>query len=496
MKKLIKKAKVLFYALAITTTTLLVVSCSDDYLDTAPTTFISGEDFGTSSEMNPELIESVLNGIYTTLINQGTGGTTSDRDFGHKMMDIYGDLLSNDMTYSLNSYNTYHTIANYTVTTDYTHIRNYIPWRYYYRVIRAANVFIKNAGGNNAVTNSPEVNYGIGQAKALRAYAYFYLAQYFTTEYSSSAKILPLPIEPITEGIAPSSNADVYNQIVNDLKDAILRLDGYNRNAKNKIDKTVAKILLAYTYGAIGTRDANEKAAILTNEVIASGGYPIMPSSEVRGGFNDLASNSWIWGFDLTPDMNFGLGSWWGHVDLFTYSYQYGDVKQIDLNLYNSIPANDARKGQFAQIPGHRWNLTPINKFYDAARQVDGERLVTNDYVFMRMSEVYLLNAEMAAKTDDLAKARTSLKALVSLRVPNASYIDALDKAGLLAEIQKQTRIELWGEGKSFLAMKRFKSTRTRGANHLYEVGSSVNYNDPKLTLEIPLAEIQNNSNY
>lgn len=496
MKKLIQKANILFYMLAISTA-FLVVSCSDDFLDTSPTTFINDNDYAVSSAQNPELIDGVLNGIYTTLINQGTGGTTSDRDFGHKMMDIYGDILSNDMAYTRNTYNTYHTIANYTVTTDFTHIRNYIPWRYYYRVIRASNVFINSLGGNDLITSNEQINYGIGQAKALRAYAYFYLAQYYTTEYNSATKVLPLIIQPTSEAVAPSSNEDIYNQIILDLKDAITRLDGFQRGTqKNKINQTVAKILLSYTYGAMDTTESNEKAEILTNEVILDGQYPIMSSSEILGGFNDINTNSWIWGFDLTPDMNFGLGSWWGHVDLFTYSYQYGDVKAIDLNLYNSMPSDDARKGQFWVNPGHRWHLAPLNKFYDAERQVDGERLVTNDYVFMRMSEVYLLNAEMAAKTDNLPRAKTNLKAVVSQRVNDASYIDTLSKEDLLDEIYKQTRLELWGEGKSYLAMKRFKSTIVRGANHLYEAGSSVQYNDSKLTLEIPLSEVQNNSNF
>lgn len=496
MKKFIQTANVLFYALAIFTS-FLVVSCSDDFLDTSPTTFIDDDDYSVSGAQNPELIDGVLNGIYSTLINQGTGGTTSDRDFGHKMMDIYGDILSSDMAYTRNTYNTYHTIANYTVTSDYTHTRNYIPWRYYYRVIRASNVFINSLGGNDLVTDNDQINYGIGQAKALRAYAYFYLAQFYTTEYNSSTNVLPLIIEPTGEAVAPSPNEDIYNQIVLDLNDAITRLDGFERGSqKNKIDQTVAKILLAYTYGAMDTTESNERAEALTNEVIVSGEYPIMSSTEILGGFNDINTSSWIWGFDLTPDMNFGLASWWGHVDLFTYSYQYGDVKAIDLNLYNSIPLNDARKGQFWANPGHRWHLTPLDKFYDEAREVDGERLVTNDYVFMRMAEVYLLNAEMAAKTDNLTRARESLKAVVSLRVDDASYIDTLSREDLLDEIYTQTRVELWGEGKSYLAMKRFKSTITRGANHLYEAGSSVQYNDSKLTLEIPLSEIQNNPNF
>ena len=41
----------------------------------------------------------------------------------------------------------------------------------------------------------------------------------------------------------------------------------------------------------------------------------------------------------------------------------------------------------------------------------------------------------------------------------------------LLDEIYKQTRVEFWGEGKSYLAMKRNHATLTRGANHLFQAG-------------------------
>jgi hypothetical protein len=44
----------------------------------------------------------------------------------------------------------------------------------------------------------------------------------------------------------------------------------------------------------------------------------------------------------------------------------------------------------------------------------------------------------------------------------------------LKKEIYLQTRIEFWGEGKSYLAMKR-KATTTRGSNHLFFAGDSSN---------------------
>ena len=113
----------------------------------------------------------------------------------------------------------------------------------------------------------------------------------------------------------------------------------------------------------------------------------------------------------------------------------------------------------------------------------------------MRIAEMYLLNAEASAKTGDEGNAITMLKVLLNERVEDASYVDALSGQALLDEIYLQTRIELWGEGKSYLAMKRNKATITRGPNHLSFPGQSFSYDDDRLTLEIPQLEIQNNPN-
>ena len=60
-------------------------------------------------------------------------------------------------------------------------------------------------------------------------------------------------------------------------------------------------------------------------------------------------------------------------------------------------------------------------------------------------------------------------------------------------EIYLQTRMELFGEGKSYLAMKRNKASITRGSNHLSSVGEAIPYNDERLTFEIPEGELQFN---
>jgi hypothetical protein len=346
-----------------------------------------------------------------------------------------------------------------------------------------------------------ENKYLLGQAKAMRAYGYYYLAQFYATDYDPTAEILPIYTDPVQQNQPKSSTQDVYDLIVNDLTDAISLLENFTRTAKNQVNKYVAEGLLAYTYATMGGNDNYTEAKNLTTDIITNGGFTLMDSTEVVyrgdptvGGFNNVSTPGWMWGVDITLDNGLDLVSWWGQMDRYTYSYQWaGDRKAVDKGLYDAIPANDVRKGQFNADNTSSYYLVAQNKFYDPGRVTGGQRNITTDYVYMRVAEMYLLNAETAAKSGDEPTARTSLKELLKLRVPHPGYVDALTGQDLLDEIYLQTRIELFGEGKSYLAMKRDKATIVRGSNHLSFVGVAIPYDDPRLTFKIPQSEIQNN---
>ncbi|HBL74823.1 MAG: glycan metabolism protein RagB [Bacteroidetes bacterium GWF2_42_66] len=479
-----------------------LTGCDKDFLEVQPTEFLTEQQVAEAAKNNPDVIAGSMSGIYTLMFQTGTGGTDLDHDdFGQKGYDIYIDFLSGDMALSVSTYGWYRGLTEFQDNTDFTDNTNYKPWRYYYRLIRSANSVISALGGNDAVPELDENKYIMGQAKAMRAHSYFYLSQMFATSYDPAAEILPIYTDPLQQNQPKSTTQDVFDLIVSDLTDAISLLDGFNRSAKNEVNKYVAEGMLAYVYALMGGNDNYLKAKNLTADVIANGGFTLLPADEVvftgvgtKGGFNNVNSPSWMWGVDLTLDNGLDLVSWWGQMDRYTYSYQWaGDRKAIDKGLYDLIPAVDVRKKQFNSVSTSSYFLTPSDKFYDPNRVTGGQRNVITDYVYMRVEEMYLLNAEAAAKSGDEATAKASLKALVSLRVPNANYVDGLSGQSLTNEIYLQTRIELWGEGKSYLAMKRNKATIVRGSNHLSNVGVAIPYNDPRLSFVIPQSEIQNN---
>lgn len=493
------------YILGLAALSVVSSGCDKEFLDEQPTQNITPELIDAAAKDDPTVLNAYLAGMYSTMYTTGTGGTTGHDDFGQKGFDIFGDMIASDMVLNGVTYGWYSGVVRYQVTQDFTQNQAYTPWRYYYRQIFAANgliALLESTEGELSVAQQR----ALGQAKAMRAHSYFYLAQFYAKGYGTGTeKILPIYTSQTDESQPKSTTADVYNLIIGDLNDAVTLLEGYSRpaSAKFEINQSVAKGLLAYALMARGTTEDIARVATLTDEVISTGGFRLLEKDEVvamfnesgqlingaKSGFNNVASPSWMWGVDLKLDYGLNLISWWGQVDVFTYSYAWaGDPKTIDKGLYDAIRTDDVRKGQF-----NATNLQPRNKFYAPARVIGGQRFVETDYVYMRIEEMYLLNAEAKAKLNRDDEARTRLKELLAKRVTDNSYVDALSGQDLKNEIYLQTRIEMWGEGKSYLAMKRNQATITRGSNHLFYPGESFAWNADELTFPIPQAEVINN---
>ncbi len=489
--------------------------CKKDFLETQPTEFISAEQLSAAARQDPKLLNGSIAGLYSTMYKTGVGGTTGHDDFGQKGIDIYSDMIASDMVLGATYYGWYTPVARFQATVDFTRNEDYIPWRYYYRQIFGANTVIDALGGTDAVPAEASAKYTMGQAKAIRAYAYFYLSQLFATEYGDgTTKILPIYKTTTVPAQPRSTTKDVWDLMVSDLTQAITLLEGFSRTSKDQVDKNVAKGLLAYVLGARGAPADWNQVITLTQDIITN--YPMTTKaatvavlngitvSNPSAGFNSVNTPSWMWGVDLTVAQGIDLISWWGQVDLFTYSYAWaGDPKTIDAGLYNSIRADDIRKNQFdppnggleadyGYGPGD-FDYMPINKFFDPGRVDGGQRTVTTDLLYMRADEFYLLNAEAKARAAQDANARQVLSNFLSQRITDVTYLNALSGQALINEIYLQTRIELWGEGKSYLALKRNKATIKRGVNHLFDAGNSFPYTDDKLTFPIPQDEVLNN---
>lgn len=486
-----------FKGLLLTAATVFLFSCSEEFLEEIPRgSLISSDELGEVSKVNAEIGNATVGGIYTTFYSSGVGGTTRHSDFGVKSNDMNMDMLSGDMILGAKRYGWWRWNSELTVGADFVSTENYIPWRFLYRVVNLANLVVDGQGGTDAVPETEAAKALMGQAKAARAWAYFNLVHLYVDDIHQRDKLV-LPIyTSSTENVGKSSLAEIYTLMENDLTDAVSLLANFQRSAKFEINQDVARGVLAYVYAA---QNKWQQVKETTEAIVLSGTYPIMDQDEILAGFNAVNNHPGImWGTDITTDNGMNLLSFWGHVDYYSYSYAgVGDPKIINSDLYYAMDASDVRRNQFGTTLFTRNGpFAPIRKFYREGAAPDFRRFsgpssgFTSDLHYMRVSEFWLLHAEASAELGALDAAKTSLKKLLDLRVANASYVDALSQSELLDEIYLQTRIELWGEGKSYFALKRRKGTVTLPANHLDFPGRQLSHNDNLLTLEIPEAEI------
>lgn len=493
---------------------LLFGACSKDYLDVSSTRYISKSDIDEISKNSPHLKDGSLYGIYAYNMTAFSGGTTGHDDFGQKGYDIYTDMLSGDFNLNARIYGWYTQIANLTDMDNYATNTNYKPWRFYYFMIRSANQIIVDLAGvdNNGMPESRKDKLVLAEAKALRAYMYYNLVNMYTVGYDANEKILPIYTVAGYNNTPAKPTREVYELMINDLKSSLAIYEAEDAvNVKDRItvDYNVAKGILAYVYASKGTNDALTEAAKLTKDIIDSNKYSLASKEVLLKGFNKVLDNpNWMWAGKISTQTDLDLVSWWGQVDVFTYSYAaVGDSKGMAKELYLSIKDTDVRKQQFSNKPIVDVNgdtdefgedaYLPIGKFYSATGKVlQGQRIVESDYLYMRVEEMYLLNAEVNARLGKDGDAKATLKPFYEIRYGNSDIIDGKSGTDLLKEVLYQTRVELWGEGKTYAAIKRNKGTFEYGTNHLFYKGQTFQYDNKRLTFKVPQSEIMNNPVY
>ncbi|KGN82353.1 hypothetical protein HW49_01775 [Porphyromonadaceae bacterium COT-184 OH4590] len=455
-------------------------------------------------------LEARLLGLYRNN-NSGSPNTQAELIGGQKFIDMYLDLLTSDIAVTASNYGWaagYSDMLAFYATSE----ENNWLWRYEYNNIRNVNLLIKRcnellATGNESIKTS--VEHALGQAYAFRGFFYSNLLNVYANSENvvSNKPIMPYYDESnMGEIQGLSSYSFVVDKVITDFDRAIGLLASFKRNSKGIIDANVAKILKAYVHINKGrafdiTSTAQEcaKALSLAEEVIASNQYTILPHAQLlTNGFNSTESSNWMWGINVTAETTLAINSFWSWIDIYTYSYaSAGDILAIDRGIYDSFntmlsPTDERKKWWNPQ-----YKYAPTNKFFSPSKPIiQGDRNWLNDLVLMRIEEAYLIASEAAFALGDEAKAKTYLKTLIEQRDPgHVANIDALTGDDLRNYIASNWRIEMWAEGKSFMAFKRFGWTHTRGENHFYNKGATLNVSDKYFTFELPSAEDNYNPN-
>jgi hypothetical protein len=464
-----------------------VSSCKKTYLDTAPTDQVTEQTI-LNSTANALI---ALNGIHRIMWTQYFAQSQAGHGSMMINMEVLGDDLINNATASGAFFNS---MYRWEAHRNADNTDNYFAYFFYYRIISNANLIINNIDkASGPDTDKKAIK---GEALVFRAWGHFMLVQLYGKRYDASAVPnsqpgVPLMVTSTTKGQARASVEEVYTQVNKDLDDAITNLTGYTRLTKSHFNVAVAKGMKARV--AL-TQQNWEVAAQMAAD--ARTGFSLMTGTQYLQGFSDATNPEWMWGSIIPNDQGTSFYSFFAFMaSNFSANSTRTNPRSINSNLYNLIPATDVRKdlwsptGVTPPVSGTRFPYTSVKfKVKDASISV-------GDVPYMRVAEMYLIEAEAKARLNQNAAAAAVLFTFVKSRNP-AYTLSTNTGTALLNEILTQRRIELWGEGFRFLDLKRTNTALDRtGANHNSSIAVTLNVpaGDKRWEWLIPTDEINAN---
>lgn len=537
---------------------LFLAGCSDSWLDRQyDGASISQEKY---DALGTSKLEGSVRGIYTMIY---TMSSDNHDEFGQRSIDLWTDILSGDIAVTDRKYGWL-----YTDEQMLTYSRTATIWSFYYKMLHNINAVVATIENSSNISStiasagypnpdcthkytSDETLYALylAQVLAVRGYCYANLVRIYTPiegcQYLSGKNITNYPCIPVyTESNmdnpqALSTSEKVYAQVFGDLEKSISLFDkfgayyrdsinggaDFTRASKLTMDINVARGLLAYAYLNAAPYYANIDVATqarynrlahkYARDVINSGAYTVIPQEKLYStGFNNVDESSWMWGQDVVTETAGGLKSWFGQVDIHSYSYAWaGDKKVIDDNLANEIPDWDGRAKWFNSSSA--WKGCPDGKFFSAkcptsTKEDDIDREWLSDNVLMRIESMYLIAAEACCAIDSLTASVDYLTAVTDQRM-NYDYPDYADdyaqwknsltnQSALWAALEYNWRVEMWGEGYGLQTFRRIfshlgKENRVRGGSHDATGGSKTQPTDVYFNFSIPTSEATYNPN-
>ncbi|MDL2243719.1 RagB/SusD family nutrient uptake outer membrane protein [Bacteroidales bacterium OttesenSCG-928-J19] len=301
-----------------------------------------------------------------------------------------------------------------------------------------------------------------------------------------------------------SSLADCYTQIYIDLDNAIELFEESNLNREEVFDNSAAcfpDINMAYAIYARAALNKDDYTNALKYAKLAQVNYPLMSVADYKSGFV-APTSEWIWG-----SYNDGVETlyYWSFQVMMAYNGYYGNAGEITTasrTLIESFPSSDIRKGLFVHEgtfleSGQTFldvvlaSNSEFNGATDAgkeartkatayAKAATANKSATIYYPyanlkfaatglpgigcvpFIRTSEMVLIEAEANYFLNNTEDAQKNMNALNADTGRDTAYNCTATGPNLLEEIILYRRLELWGEGHSWLDCKRWKRNVVR----------------------------------
>jgi len=531
----------------------IVFSCEEDFLETTPTDAIASTD-ALATEANMAL---VINGMHRTMYAQsqtvlpgGTAVASTVRANEHYWVPM-GDNLAGGLIHSANANNLgWRDEAQWNSHTIQTSRTVNILWYHRYNIITNANSLI-NRINEGVLPETPGLLQIAGQAYAYRAYAYLSLVQHYAKGYlignPSSDPGVPILFSsesPFASGPRETVQA-VYDQINSDLDAAIANFENASaRPSGSAFDKANLNIDVAWGLKARTALATGDWATAATAAVNARQDYPIMGEDDWKAGFNSTLLPEVIWGSNvITTETTFFRSYFYLASNTFNGSQVRNNPKIADRRLIDATPDTDYRKDMFL-IDAPNTNLSAANgmggfasntnplytteeEFNEARANLQAQwgwtsrhnahpymhvklrqqipgGIEPDDIIYMRSSEMYLIEAEAKAMMGDIDGAQEALRPLGEERDSDYDVTAFDDQASFMEHIKFQRGLELWGEGFLFQDKIRWDDPIDHAANGgsgaslvLYQDGFSQDRPsvNPAWVFKIPQRELDTNPN-
>lgn len=343
-------------------------------------------------------------------------------------------------------------------------------WANLFFIVYSCNNLIEQVKQSEDLSISAKDQF-IGEAKFLRAFAYFHLLNLYEN--------VPLLLQTEVTGNRQAHQAHqsaITDQVLSDLTDARDRLSiGYPSAGKVRANRFATTSLLSRVYLYSGNWGSAEA---LANEVINSGSYSLSVSiDEVFIAGNDEAILQ--------------LWTQYGYVtDAFSFiPWSPGTVPQYPVinALYESLENGDLRLGWIGSNSVITGDATTTYHYPYKYRNMAANTARPEYVMLFRLAEQYLIRAEARANMGNVTGAVADINA-IRVRAGLIELSPDLTLEACLDAIRQERSVELFGEwGHRFFDLKRtgrldevigaYKSTWEITASTLPIPQSEINYN-------------------
>lgn len=450
---------------------VFVSSCEDTFLTPDLTTGISSDTYFTTPEEIDAAVVNMYDGIqgFNALKDTGSG-------LNHGVqVEFYVTEMRSDNTRTKSQEGDAAQFEFYTIESTNGIVADY--YRSYYNVIYRANLVLDNLDAAGSSSAQFE-----GEAKFVRAYAYFNLVRLFGDIPLVDKVIAPLDIETSFTRVNQSA---IYDLIVTDLQTAVANLDDTYRDRGSKAG---AEGLLAKVYLTLGRH--SEAQVLLESIMNPSRGFGLEAdfkdvfynegnketifSIGFLAGSNDDSQNfsaEWLNAVGrssgvnyVTSDATAALDALGGNRTALSYREDSAQAGQYQVVKY--LPNGDASLG----IPVTSADPTSAG----------------NDWIVLRYADVLLMHVEAILAGGASTTSSTAL----------ASFQEVRNRAGLTTAVTEVTKQDLLDERRVELAFENhrfFDLVRLGVAQDVLSAFSTANglgFSGTDLLLPIPQIEI------